>query len=236
MNLKFKILVLIILIIFVPLSVYSAVLNDNSSNITNSTNNVSIMENNNLSQNSTKLLDVPNVKQPNNYSSGPASLEAVLDYYGTDVMVDELINITNTTPENGTLPRNIAQTAQSLGVNAEIKDNMTLKDLQQNTDQGIPVIVNLPALNATNISNQNGTVSPLYWHYVVVIGIDNENVYMEDPAILGSRGYLTNQEFLDRWNYTYQDPSSGNNITAYHSGIVITGGTPVVFPLIVKIN
>ena len=236
MNLKFKILVLIILIIFVPLSVYSAVLNDNSSNITNSTNNVSIMENNNLSQNSTKLLNVPNVKQPNNYSSGPASLEAVLDYYGTDVMVDELINITNTTPENGTLTRNIAQTAQNLGFNAEIKDNMTLKDLQQNMDQGIPVIINIPALNATNISNQNGTVSPVYWHYMVVIGIDNENVYMEDPAILGSRGYLTNQEFLDRWNYTYHDPSSGNNITAYHSGIIITGGTPVVFPLIVKIS
>ena len=236
MNLKLKIMVLIILIIFVPLSVYSAVLSDNSSNITNSTNNVSIVENNNLSQNSTKLLDVPDVKQPNNYSSGPSSLEAVLDYYGNDVMVDELINTTNTTPENGTLPGNILQTAQSLGFNAEIKDNMTLKDLQQNMDQGIPVIINIPAVNATNLSNQNGTVSPLYWHYMVVIGVDNENIYLEDPAILGSRGYLTNQEFLDRWNYTYHDPSSGNNITAFHSGIVITGGTPVVRPLITKIN
>jgi hypothetical protein len=68
MNLKLKIMVLIILIIFIPLSVYSAVLSDNSSNITNSTNNVSIVENNNLSQNSTKLLNVPDVKQPNNYS------------------------------------------------------------------------------------------------------------------------------------------------------------------------
>ena len=235
MNLKLKIMVLIILLIFIPLSVYSAVLSDNASNITNSTNNVSIMENNNLSQNSTKLLDVQDVKQPNNYSSGPSSLEAVLDYYGTDVMVDELINKTNTTPENGTLPSKLVQTAEDLGFNAELKDNMTLKDLQQNIDLGIPVIINLPAVNATNITNQNGTVSPLYWHYMVVIGIDNENIYLEDPAILGSKGYLTNQEFLDRWNYTYKDPSSGNNITAYHSGIVVTG-TSVVRPLITKIN
>jgi uncharacterized protein len=236
MNMKLKILVLIIFIIFVPLSVYSAVVSNNTTNITNSTNNISVLENNNLSQNSTKLLDVPNVKEPNNYSSGPAALEAVLDYYGTDVMVDELINTTNTTSENGTLPGRIVQTAQIFGFTAEIKDNMTLKDLQQNIDQGIPVIINIPTVNATNISNQNGTVSHLFWHYMVVIGIDNENIYMEDPAILGSRGYLTNQEFLDRWNYTYQDPSSGNNITAYHSGIIITGGTPIVRPLITKIN
>ena len=42
-------------------------------------------------------------------------------------------------------------------------------------------------------------------HYMVVIGIDNQNVYFEDPAILGSRGYITDQEFLDRWHDQYTE-------------------------------
>ncbi len=75
---------------------------------------------------------------PSNYSSGPTSLQAVLDYYGMDMMVDDSINMTNSTPENGTLPENLAQTARKFrSINAEIKQNMTLEDLQQNINQEI---------------------------------------------------------------------------------------------------
>ena len=232
MILKFKIIlpVFVLLIIIIPLSVYSAVNNSNQSlNATNS----SLIINNNLSENNTTLLNVPDVYQPSNSSSGPTGLQAVLSYYGTNIGVDELINMTNTT-ENGTIPRNIADAAVKLGFNSVIKENMTLGDLQQYINQGTPVIVYAQAWKNNQTNAQNWTADQIDGHYMVVIGIDTSNVYFEDPSILGSRGYIVNQEFLNRWHDTYQ-AINGSNITNNNLGIIITG-KPVVHPLLLQIE
>ncbi len=220
MRLRFDyiIIILALLLIIIPLTAYSDILN------------------NNITQNNTKLLNVPNVEQPNNYTSGPTSLQAVLAYYGTNVNLDKLINSTNTTLENGTLPDNIAQAARQNGFNAQIQQNMTLQDLQQNINNGTPVIIDCQAWrsNTTNL-NVNWTNDTMDGHYMVVIGIDNQNVYFEDPAILGSRGYISDQEFLDRWHDQYTDPNTGENITNTHLGIIING-EPVSPPPLIPIN
>ncbi len=234
MNLKLKIILpaLVLLMIMIPLGVYSTV---NDSNLTQNTSNSSLMDNNNLSQNNTKFLNVPDVKQPSNYSSGPTALQAVLSYYGQDTNVDILINMTNCTPENGTLPGNIANAATKLGFNAAVKENMSLEDLQQNINQGTPVIIDAQAWKNIETNSQNWTDDQVDGHYMVVIGIDNQNVYFEDPAILGSRGYIPTQEFLDRWHDQYTDPNTENNTTNTHLGIIITG-QPVSLPPFIKIN
>jgi uncharacterized protein len=231
LNLKMVLSLLVFLIIMIPLSVYATEINGNlSQNSTNST----VMDNN-LSQNNTKILNVPNVRQPSNYSSGPTSLQAVLAYYGMDTGLDKLINMTNCTPNNGTLPQNIANAAKNLGFNAEVKQNMSLVDLQQYINQGTPVIVDAQAWKNNN-TTQNWADDQNDTHYMVVIGLDNENVYLEDPAVLGSRGYIPNQEFLDRWHDTYQDPNAGTNITTSHLGIIITAKEPATLPLFIKVN
>ena len=223
---------MVLLMIVIPLNVYSAVSGNNSTqNITNS----SLLDNNNLSQNNTTLLNVPYVNQPSNFTSGPTSLQAVLAYYGSNTNLDTLINMTNSTPSNGTQPGAIVTTANNLGFNAVIKENMTLENLQTYVIQGIPVIVDAQAWKNNATNTQNWTDDQNNSHYMVVIGIDNTNVYFEDPAILGSRGYIPNQEFLDRWHDTYVD-STGNNTTNTHLGIVITGKQTVTFPLIIKVN
>jgi predicted double-glycine peptidase len=223
---------MVLLMIVIPLNVYSAVSGNNSTqNITNS----SLLDNNNLSQNNTTLLNVPYVNQPSNFTSGPTSLQAVLAYYGSNTNLGTLINMTNSTPSNGTLPGAIVTTANNLGFNAVIKENMTLENLQTYVIQGIPVIVDAQAWKNNATNTQNWTDDQNNSHYMVVIGIDNTNVYFEDPAILGSRGYIPNQEFLDRWHDTYVD-STGNNTTNTHLGIVITGKQTVTFPLIIKVN
>ena len=222
---------MVLIMIMIPLSVYSAVSGNNSTQ--NSTN--SLLDNNNLSQNNTTILNVPNVNQPSNFTSGPASLQAVLAYYGSNTSLDQLVNMTNSTQENGTLPSAIVQTASNLGFSAVIKDNMTLENLQMYVLQGTPVIVDAQAWKNNGTNNQNWTDDQNNNHYMVVIGIDTTNVYFEDPAILGSRGYIPNQEFLDRWHDTYEN-STGNNTTNVHLGIIITGKQPVSFPLITRIN
>jgi hypothetical protein len=222
MKLRFEFIIpiLALLLIMIPLNAYSDILNST-----------------NLTQNNTKLLNVPDVQQPNNYTSGPTSLQAVLVYYGTDVNVDQLINMTNTTPENGTIPDNIVQAASQEGFNAQVQQNMTLEDLQQNINNGTPIIIDCQAWMGNNTTNTsvnwiNDTIDS---HYMVVIGIDNQNVYFEDPAILGSRGYIPTQEFLDRWHDQYTDPNTENNTTNTHLGIIITG-QPVSLPPFIKIN
>jgi uncharacterized protein len=234
MNLKYKIIIpiMVLLMIMIPLNVYSAVTGNNSTQ--NSTNS-SILDNNNLSQNNTTILNVPNVNQPSNFTSGPAALQAVLAYYGSNTSLDKLINMTNSTSANGTLPGAVAQTANNLGVNAVIKENMSLEDLQHYIIQGTPVIVDAQAWKNNATNSQNWTDDQNDNHYMVVIGIDNTNVYFEDPAILGSRGYIPNQEFSDRWHDIYQD-STGNNTTNIHLGIIITGKQSITFPLITRVN
>ena len=225
---------MVLIMVMIPLSVYSAVSGNNSTQ--NSTN--TLLDSNNLSQNNTTILNVPNVNQPSNFTSGPASLQAVLAYYGSNTSLDTLVNMTNSTQENGTLPQAIVQTASNLGFSAVIKENMTLENLQLYVLQGTPVIVYAQAWKNNGTNNQNWTDDQNNDHYMVVIGIDTTNVYFEDPAILGSRGYIPNQEFLDRWHDTYENSTGNNttNVTNVHLGIIITGKQSVSFPLITRIN
>ncbi|MCE5214312.1 MAG: C39 family peptidase [Methanobacterium sp.] len=205
------------LLLMIPLSIYSTVLEDT-----------------NITQNNTTLLNVPDVRQPTNSSCGPTALQAVLDYYGTDKPVDVLINMTNSS-ENGTTPDNIAQAARDLGFNAEIKENMTPQDLQQNINQGTPTIIVCQAWRDGNTTNQSWKDDQDDGHYMVVIGIDDKNVYFEDPAILGSRGFIPLQEFLERWHDQYEN-QTGNNTTVNHLGIMITGKQPVSRLPFIEIN
>jgi uncharacterized protein len=225
---------MVLIMIMIPLNVYSAVSGNNSTQ--NSTN--TLLDNNNLSQNNTTILNVPNVNQPSNFTSGPASLQAVLAYYGSNTSLDTLVNMTNSTQENGTLPQAMVQTASNLGFSAVIKENMTLENLQMYVLQGTPVIVDAQAWKNNGTNNQNWTDDQNNSHYMVVIGIDTTNVYFEDPAILGSRGYIPNQEFLDRWHDTYANSTGNNttNVTNEHLGIIIAGKQSISFPLITRIN
>ena len=175
------------------------------------------------------LKGVPDVRQPTDYSCGPTCLQAVLNYYGQDVRVDKLINITNCTPENGTTPQNLANGAGSYGLKAEVKENLTLNDLENYLKQGIPVIV---ACQAWAENNTVWTEDQEDGHYMVVIGIDQENVYFEDPSILGSRGFIPHQEFLDRWH----DIVVGMPGKSYdHLGIIINS-TPKSSPAFIHIE
>lgn len=218
MKLRFQIIIPLIffLLAMMPLGIYSTVLEDN-----------------NITQNNTTLLNVPDVKQPTNSSSGATCLQAVLAYYGTDKSVVDLINQTNST-ENETTPDNIAKTALNSGFNAEVKENMSLPELQQNINQGTPTIIVCQAWKNTTASNWTEDQDDV--HYLVVIGIDNENVYFEDPAILGSRGFIPIPEFLERWHDINHDSRTGNNTTANHRGIMITGKEPVSRVPFIKIS
>jgi predicted double-glycine peptidase len=183
-----------------------------------------------------KILNtVPDVRQGTPFSSGAASLQAVLNYWGTDQREDELTTLLVTSPDGVTLPESIVDIARQFNYSAEMRDNLTLADLEASIDAGVPVIVAAQAYA--------GNESPPYtqdWedgHYMVVIGVDSENVYLEDPAILGSRGVIPRLEFLTRWHHATgvvpDDPSAQKY---QHPGIFINDTLPASYPPFVHVD
>jgi predicted double-glycine peptidase len=124
----------------------------------------------------------------------------VLGYYGVDVREATLMGPLHSLPKEGTRPEAIERVARSYGLQAELRQHVKLEDLQKELDQGRPVIVDAQAW-------RTGAELKLPWskvwesgHYMVAIGMDADNLYLEDPSLLGSRGFTPRREFLERWH------------------------------------
>jgi len=60
-------------------------------------------------------------------------------------------------------------------------------------------------------------------HYGIAVGYDQNSLYIEDPSLLGTVGFLTHDEFLARWHdYEIED---GKRREYRNMGIVVTGDT-----------
>lgn len=174
----------------------------------------------------TNLLPVPDTRQSTNYSCGASALQAVLMYYGEEYLETELMQLLGTTT-NGTNPRDIARVARELGFSTEIRENLTIADLEASVAKGVPVIIAAQAW-------REDTQTPWKdrWedgHYMVVVGTDDKYVYFEDPSILGSKGKIPRQEFLDRWHDVDEKPY-------LQSGIFISGKTPSPPPPVIFVE
>ena len=174
------------------------------------------------------LLNIPDVRQSTAYSCGAAALQAVLSYYGIDKRERALMDMLRTTEEAGTSPENIVRVAADLGLLADPRENLTYEDLEKAFREGIPVIC---AIQAWMDAPPERRSWPANWedgHYVIIIGADEQFVYVEDPSLLGTRGVIPKQEFLDRWHdYTGEPPFDPTDRAYVKLGIFITGKMPV---------
>jgi uncharacterized protein len=187
----------------------------------------------------TSILQVPDTRQSTDYSCGASSLQAVLMYWGMEFMETELMDMLHTTKE-GTKPTDIVRVGQELGFEAELKENLTLEDLEKSVKAGVPVIVDGQAWREGDDLNKPWTDLWEHGHYMVVIGMDDENVIIEDPSLLGSQGFIPRKEFLDRWHDYEKDEKHNRHeksIKEYiHTGIFIRGAKPSPPPPLVHIG
>lgn len=175
------------------------------------------------------LLRLPDVRQTTDYSCGPSALQSVLMYYGEEHSEPDLMELCQADPQEGTPPERLAEAARSLGFQAEVRQHMTLEDLQTSVDQGIPVII---AAQAWREEHQLETPWNQIWdsgHWMVVAGLDEENVYFEDPSILGSLGSIPRQEFLERWHDVDDKPF-------LQGGVLISGKAPSPPPTVIRVD
>jgi uncharacterized protein len=65
-------------------------------------------------------------------------------------------------------------------------------------------------------------------HWVIVIGLGDRLIYLEDPSLLGARGWLTHEEFLARWHdYTGNPPCCDAEDRPWNQVSISVRGDPV---------
>lgn len=141
--------------------------------------------------------NVRNDAQDTNYSCGAAVLSNICQYFNVGPKDEaDFIKIVASDPEEGTTPQNIVRGARACGLHAEIQENMSLAALLKYLDRKIPVICNIQAWGNKNEKYSKAESG----HYVVAIGYDHKHIYFQDPSVHHKRGFLTPQEFLQRWH------------------------------------
>lgn len=116
---------------------------------------------------------------------GPASLKMVLGYFGVRKSEQELARLCNCKEGSGTKAENILKIAKKFGLKGFIKDFSEISDIKKYViGREIPIIVDW-------FSTEEG-------HYSVVVGIDKENIYLQDPE-LGHVRYMKIGTFKRIW-------------------------------------
>jgi predicted double-glycine peptidase len=178
----------------------------------------------------TTLSNMPDTRQSTEYSCGAASLQAVLGYWGKDIGEEDLMELLNTDSNSGTYPDDIIRVAHQMGLEAEYGENFTLADIEDLVLEGKPVMVDCQAWRSVSEYNESWADEWDNGHWMVIIGLDKENVYFEDPYILGSRGFMSRQEFLERW-HNPRGLDQSDLVEQIHMGIAIHADKPTCPPV-----
>lgn len=159
-------------------------------------------------------LAVPDVRQSADYTCSAAALQAVLAYYGIEAREDTLVKEIGATPEDGAPPEAIERAARARGLKAELREGLSIADLEAAVRAGRPVIVDIQAWPDRPRTYADD------WddgHYVVVVGVEKDRLVFEDPSILGGRGVIARAAFADRW---HDEDKRKRNV---HAGILFDG-------------
>ncbi len=166
-----------------------------------------------------------NTRQSTEYSCGASALQAVLSYWGMDLDEEELMKLLKTTPETGTYPEDIVRTAKELGFDAEIKENLTIDELERETKKGNPVITLGQAWLSRDEADKALSEDWEDGHYVVILAVDKDYVYFEDPFVRMGKGFTPRRTFEEHWhNIGGKTPSDTSK--QMHLGVFIRGKKP----------
>jgi predicted double-glycine peptidase len=175
------------------------------------------------------LAGIPDVRQSTGFSCGAAALQAVLAYWGIEEREDRLIARLHSTPEQGTHPDDIVRVSREFGLKAELREGLGLEDLEAALRTGVTVIVDLQAWR--DKSERPWSEDWEDGHYMILLGIDAQNLYFEDPSLLGSRGIIPRPEFVERWHDYEGDPPLDSRDRKYvHMAVFVQGDRPAAPP------
>jgi predicted double-glycine peptidase len=124
---------------------------------------------------------------------GPASLKIVLDYYGINKTEEELAKLTEK-DDIGIDDKKLSKAAKSFGFSVVVKEESDFSDVDNWLKKGVPIIVNWFTCGRSDYSSSEVADG----HYSVVIGLDDEYIYLQDPEI-GKIRKIRREDFLKVW-------------------------------------
>ena len=134
------------------------------------------------------------------YSCGACALQAVMSYWGKNVDEIELMNVLQTTSEEGTYPENIVRGARALGFEAEARDHLSLEEVEKITAGGAPMIALVQAWRSETRAADSAAGEWDNGHYIVVLGVDKDHVYFQDPFARMSKAFMPRATFVKHWH------------------------------------
>jgi len=142
-----------------------------------------------------KILKIKSFQETLNVGMcGPASLKIVLDYYGIEKSEKELAKLCGTKNNLGTDDKGLKRAVERLGFKVKIKNNSSFKEIERWLEKDVPVIVNWFTRGRTDYTDSDVADG----HYSVGCGIDDKNIYLQDPET-GNMRKIDKNDFLTVW-------------------------------------
>lgn len=167
-------------------------------------------------------INLPEVQQKTHFSCAAAVVHSICSYWGLGLPSHyDYFPHLETDESYGTLPSKIVRYLRSVGLTADLKYNMTIKQLCQDVNKGKPVILAVQAWG-----NPKLYAKTMSGHYIVAIGYDEKNIYFEDPWLNCCRGFIPKNELAKRWH-----DMDYLGVMHQKMGIVIENSRKPVYPL-----
>lgn len=131
-------------------------------------------------------LIVPFRRQVTSYLCGPLSLLMVSHYFGQNTTLKQLARSSGAKKSIGTSRLRMAMAMRKQGFIVTVKQDAKIQDLLRGIQQGYPVIVNY-----RDLKDNEG-------HYGVVVGYDNNHLYLHD-SLIGPSVKVEKKRFTRRW-------------------------------------
>ncbi len=171
-------------------------------------------------------INLPEVRQEEDWSCGAAVLLSVLLHYGKGPLTEKMVGDKLKMDETGTDPFQIKRVLMHYKIKFREYRDMTIEQLKQNVSKGYPVLIMLQAWGDNPELYTCCKADCEDGHWLIAIGYDKDNIYFEDPVLDVSRGYISIKELDARWHdYEYlseKDSKARNRYHSDHYGIAIT--------------
>lgn len=125
---------------------------------------------------------------------GPAVIKMVLDFYGIEKTEAEVAQLSNKDEDLGISDQDIKRVFEGAGLKVEIKNFASFGDIQSALDKKAPVIVDWMTRGRYDYDEDEVADG----HYSVVVGIDEENISLQDPEI-GRIRTIPKEDFIRVW-------------------------------------
>jgi uncharacterized protein len=165
-------------------------------------------------------------RQMTEYSCGASALQSVLSYWGREVEEDVLMKLLGTNSDVGTFPEDMVRGARALGFDAEIKEQASLDELQAYTADGRPVIA---LAQLWRSEKDTPAAAEDEWdcgHYIVVLSVDRDHVYFQDPYIRMGKGFVPRSTFEAHWHQIMGGSKLAGSPKLMRVAIFVSGREP----------